>query len=216
MRKVLPLISAALCACLDDPETRDSAVEAPGGSPDETAIDTGPEIVWDRDQDGFPEDEDCNDYDAEVFPGAAESWNAVDDDCNGRIDADGTYAGTVNTYGDVVIEGIVSVYDLDCPTTLVRDSATLEMELICSPQEQATIDFLGDELILRVSDTGLSGAAWDGRAELSSSQGWSTQIVEISMSWTEFSQVSLVASMSSSTASLSMVAEGSLDVEEGP
>ena len=34
--------------------------------------DSGPDVIWDRDQDGYPEDEDCNDYDDSVFPGASE------------------------------------------------------------------------------------------------------------------------------------------------
>ncbi len=40
----------------------------------------------DMDGDGWAEEEDCNDQDATVSPGAQEECNGVDDDCNGEID----------------------------------------------------------------------------------------------------------------------------------
>jgi hypothetical protein len=42
----------------------------------------------DADGDGFDECHDCDDHDAAVHPGAAEVCNALDDDCDGRIDED--------------------------------------------------------------------------------------------------------------------------------
>ena len=71
------------------------------------------------------EDEDCNDYDEGVYPGAPEEWNAVDDDCNGRVDADGSYDGNVDVIGQVIIEGIAYNFGLVCPASVMRDSATL-------------------------------------------------------------------------------------------
>ena len=40
----------------------------------------------DVDGDGFDFCHDCNDRDPDIHPGAAETCNFVDDDCNGRID----------------------------------------------------------------------------------------------------------------------------------
>ncbi|HMV70300.1 MAG TPA: MopE-related protein [Myxococcota bacterium] len=49
----------------------------------------------DADHDGSPEGVDCDDSDPEVFPGAVEVCNDVDDDCDGLTDppgSDGTHA----------------------------------------------------------------------------------------------------------------------------
>jgi len=58
----------------------------------------------DGDQDGFDSSEDCNDAVAAIFPGAAETCNGLDDDCNGTIDDDlaVTYYRDADndTYGD--------------------------------------------------------------------------------------------------------------------
>jgi len=43
-------------------------------------------IYRDRDEDGYPEDIDCNDGNGNVFPGAEEICNGQDDDCDGEVD----------------------------------------------------------------------------------------------------------------------------------
>ena len=62
-------------------------------------------VPADVDQDGFATDTDCNDANAGVFPGAAETCNGLDDDCNGTIDDDliRTFYRDADgdTYGDI-------------------------------------------------------------------------------------------------------------------
>jgi len=64
----------------------------PPDKPDETG-DTGPETV-DLDGDGFVDGDDCDDSDPDVYPGADERCNEIDDDCDGEIDEDASDATT--------------------------------------------------------------------------------------------------------------------------
>ncbi|MEZ4319135.1 MAG: putative metal-binding motif-containing protein [Myxococcota bacterium] len=50
--------------------------------------------VPDADHDGFPADVDCDDADADVFPGSLEFCDGLDNDCSGRIDDDAVDART--------------------------------------------------------------------------------------------------------------------------
>jgi len=68
--------------------------------------------VWsdasiDNDMDGFSEDEgDCDDTDADIFPGAEELCNGEDDDCDGFIDDDDPdVIGTSTWYADSDADG---------------------------------------------------------------------------------------------------------------
>src|SRR5436190_8391862 len=85
----------ALCACAGGNDGNNN----PGGRPDLP----DPEVV-DGDQDGFDSTEDCNDANAAIFPGATETCNGLDDNCDSTID-DGlmvTYYrdSDGDTYGD--------------------------------------------------------------------------------------------------------------------
>ncbi|MCB9763854.1 MAG: hypothetical protein H6739_29055 [Alphaproteobacteria bacterium] len=57
----------------------------------------------DVDGDGFTVEEDCDDEDAAVFPGAAEACDGLDQDCDGVVDEDATDAAT--WYGDGDADG---------------------------------------------------------------------------------------------------------------
>jgi hypothetical protein len=58
-----------------------------GDKEDPIGDDTGTP-VQDADGDGFSADEDCDDGDAEVHPGAEETCDEVDNDCDGEVDED--------------------------------------------------------------------------------------------------------------------------------
>jgi hypothetical protein len=208
------LLSVLVLACAEPVDSIETGQVVEPGITESIPQDTADPIEWDRDQDGFTDGEDCNDYDADVYPGAVESWNAVDDDCNGRVDADGTYSGSVQTSGGVVIEGVETLFSMSCPVVMIRSQATLELEIHCTPEKADAIAVLGEELWLTVSETGLSGSTWTGRGLLVSSQGWDTTLVELEVEWSEFSRASLLAIMSSSMASLNLTSSGDLDVEE--
>jgi parallel beta-helix repeat protein len=91
--RLLPFLLAALVACGDPKD--DTA------PPEETGTPT-----VDADGDGYASDEDCDDADPAVHPGAEEACNEVDDDCDGEtdeeaVDATSWYAdGDSDGYGD--------------------------------------------------------------------------------------------------------------------
>ncbi len=65
-----------------------TAAERDGGQPVDagpTVVDAGPTVV-DDDADGYGVDVDCDDSDPARYPGAAETCNGIDDDCDAEID----------------------------------------------------------------------------------------------------------------------------------
>lgn len=62
---------------------------------------------WDDDGDGFSEDQgDCHDANAVVFPGASETCDGIDNDCNDRIDEyDSNVSGAFLLYMDADNDG---------------------------------------------------------------------------------------------------------------
>ncbi|MFM7203790.1 MAG: MopE-related protein [Myxococcota bacterium] len=68
----------------------------------------------DQDQDGFTEEQECDDLNPLIFPGQAELCNGIDDDCDGEID-----------------EGVMllSYLDRDSDGFGVEESSTLSCEL---------------------------------------------------------------------------------------
>lgn len=58
------------------------------------------EALTDHDGDGFVQEDDCDDADITVFPGASERCNGADDDCDGQIDEQAADAGSWWPDGD--------------------------------------------------------------------------------------------------------------------
>ena len=79
----------------DSDADADSDTDADTDSDADT--DMGTELV-DNDSDGYTPDTDCDDYDDLVNPGASESCNGMDDDCDGLVDED--VAGAPTWYAD--------------------------------------------------------------------------------------------------------------------
>ncbi|MCB9795588.1 MAG: hypothetical protein H6741_23035 [Alphaproteobacteria bacterium] len=81
--RILGLLALALIGCRTDKLPPDSKVSV--GDSDAPA---------DIDGDGVTADEDCDDEDPAVYPGAPELCNGLDDDCDGEADEDATDATT--------------------------------------------------------------------------------------------------------------------------
>lgn len=80
-----------------DGDTADPGDTSGGGDTNDTSIDdtgtndTNDTAAVDADGDGYTTTNDCDDTNAAIYPGAAETCDGVDEDCNGVIDND---AGT--------------------------------------------------------------------------------------------------------------------------
>ena len=76
-----------------------------GDTDDSGTVDTDTEVTpTDADGDGFDEAEDCDDDNAAVNPGATESCNDIDDNCDGSVDEAGA-TGETTTYADTDGDG---------------------------------------------------------------------------------------------------------------
>ncbi len=99
-----------LAACRTDPKT--DTGELPGDPVD-------------ADGDGWTAEDDCDDSDPEVNPGADELCNGLDDDCDGEVDedADGATVWHADTDGDGHGDGDSSVTACEMPSGYVADDS---------------------------------------------------------------------------------------------
>jgi hypothetical protein len=178
---------------IDTADTADSADSADSG-------DTGAE---DRDGDGWPASEDCNDLDPRVRPDASEvAWNNVDDNCDGIVDADGDYAGTVTLNFAATIEGRRYRWDIPCPTTLRRNGWQLDFRVACQPPEgdEVARRALGATMYIDEVDNVADQGAFSGETEVSSTDGWDTAGGGTA-TWATLDEVTLSVSMRATFAS---------------
>ena len=93
--------------------------------------DSDPVEEVDADGDGSPEGEDCDDANADVFPGADEVCNGIDDDCDDVVDDDAIDQGT--WYGDNDGDGYGAP---DQPVTACdQPSDTVDNDLDCDDDD---------------------------------------------------------------------------------
>ena len=141
----------------------------------------------DIDSDGFLSDEDCDDWDPGIYPGAGEVWDSQDNDCDGWIDIDGEHAGTVGLEATAIYEGQPFFFSQTCPASSTRERGSISLWVDCEVdlgQEMAET-LLGARLLLGVEADFLDGEAWDGRLDILSTGGpfdWDTQ-GEASLRW---------------------------------
>jgi hypothetical protein len=109
--------------------------------------DTGIDPPVDLDGDGYADDDDCNDSDDAINPGATEVCDGVDNDCSGGVD-DGLYATTIvewDTDGDGEIDGM-SWRVSDPDGNMLTEEFDSDMDGVPDSRHTYTYDAVGQQL----------------------------------------------------------------------
>ncbi len=181
-----------LCACPAPPASDDTSSDT--DQVQDTGDDGGTD--WDDsvdiDDDGFILADDCDDYDPQRYPGAPERWNNEDDDCDGRVDADGRFTGIHEVTAVAVFEGTPYTFDMLCPATVTRATQSFTMSVVCEPDpdEPLATQLLGSQITVEPDGNFAQLEHWDGNVTITSSDGWDTTGTG-SLQWTSVDAVTL-------------------------
>lgn len=159
---------------VDSQHSADTHDSQPDDTQDTQPVDTGP---FDEDGDGYARSEDCNDDDPEVHPGAEETFDGEDDDCDGTVDANGAYSGSHKWVARAWYQGEPHDFTVHCPTVLERElvNATWTVTCTTNPNDPWAEMLVGSTLTLTPGDTYLWDLErWDGDVVVTSSNGWDT------------------------------------------
>ena len=148
-----------------------------GPAPDDTGTSTDSGGTKDRDGDGSPASEDCDDSDADVYPGAVELCDGFDNDCDSEIDEDG-FAVFADVDGDGFGDDSTEEWVCEATENQVQtggdcndsDSAVhpgaaeicngIDDDCDAATSESQTVNFVGtDGVLVDVSDVYAAGTS---------------------------------------------------------
>ncbi len=178
-----------LFACGGDTSTTRETGDYTRDSPTTDTHDTGP---YDRDGDGSLAADDCDDLDDRRTPGAEETWDGVDNDCDELVDGDGSYTGESTAVASTSFKGQSRRGDFTCTATMSRDNGLLDYTITCpvtdnDPDELEVLRLImGTELILTIAPgyEEVTDTLWSGRTDITSQAGWDTR-GDAQVAWTD-------------------------------
>jgi hypothetical protein len=135
--------------------------------------------------------------DPTVYPGAEEIYDEKDNDCDERVDANGVYEGSLQISASAVYKGAAYSFELDCPTTLNRSLAQVDLTGNCTTDgSDMAVLLLGETLEVRMDSSAVDEGSWSGRFEIISSNGWDTD-ASGTLTWSGLDTVSILATLDS-------------------
>ncbi len=187
--------------------------EGTGDDGSDSGDDTDDPEPVDADGDTYTDDVDCDDSDPAIYPSAEENWDDVDQDCDGRIDGDGSFSGELSMRAVAIREGVTYGFDLVCPMTLTRTTGSLEFSATCpaDTSDPDAMDLLGAQISLSQRVSSISGDTWDERTVIESSNGWDT-FGDTTISWVTWDDLSYTLDLD--TISLDLSASGVLTLDD--
>lgn len=177
-RALLSAVVLLLTACPgDDGETAievDTSHAAGTDSDADTEGTVDTEGPRDLDRDGFVEGEDCDDREPDVYPGALEGWDGLDNDCDGVIDGRGAFAGDLTLHATAIVEGRTERTSVACDVVFDRATVVVSWTVTCSASasDDLALQLLGQTLTIEPIDNVAVDGRWSGQTSVQSTDGW--------------------------------------------
>ena len=181
-RPAIACILGLLACSSSSPDSGDSAgggtsepaaTDPQGTEADSDDADTAAQAV-DLDRDGVSAAQDCDDREPEVYPGAVERWDGLDNDCDGRVDGRGRFEGELALSAVAIVEGQTRRTEVACDVAFDRLAALVRFDVTCPvpPEDELGRQLLGALLVASPVENVAVDGSWQGEVGFDSDAPW--------------------------------------------